>query len=141
MNTPPPRTSTGHTSTPLDPRVRAVLTAPRGHRFSRPRRYVRLRPASAPDRPAVLRATTQTPPWPARLHTGLTPDHHGTGTAPHVRPSPAVPGRTGGSRTRTRRPCAPRRWTCPRSVGCETAPYSCTVLVLLFAAYLIGLLG
>ncbi|WP_026120856.1 hypothetical protein [Nocardiopsis potens] len=95
-----PTGRTGRTGAALDPRVRAVLTAPRGHRFSRSRRYTRPRPATAPDRPAVLRATAspRAPPWLARLHAELAPDGHGTGPAPRSAPSPAAPApRTGGA--------------------------------------------
>ncbi|MFW5415576.1 hypothetical protein J0910_02830 [Nocardiopsis sp. CNT-189] len=143
MNTQPTPAPAGSPA-PIDPRIRAVLTAPKGRRFNHPRRYTRPRPATAPDRPASLRASaharTDTPPWLARLHAELAPDDAAAPPAPPVRRS-AAPPRKPVPQAAPRAPRRPRRWTGPRLPGHETAPYTCTVIGLLFAAYLLGLLG
>ncbi|WP_026120273.1 hypothetical protein [Nocardiopsis potens] len=143
------------------PDLRAVLAAPRGQRFSRPRRYARPLPPNRPERRTTLEPPAPgpaergaLPPWLSQLRTELAPEaraaapHAGpvrtarrsspSSRMPPARPAPArrlVAGRD------RRRPRRPRRWTGPRFIGCETVPYTCTILGMLLAAYLLGLLG
>ncbi|MFW5418437.1 hypothetical protein J0910_17650 [Nocardiopsis sp. CNT-189] len=153
------------TNTPAAPaaphrHVRAVPAAPRGQRFGRPRRYADpappqrtdRRPSLAPPAPGPAERGAL-PPWLSQVRTELAPEARDavrpTAAAPAVRrsrPAPAGRPRTGRPRTgrdrqRLRRTRRPRRWTGPRFTGCETVPYTCTILGLLLAAHLLGLIG
>lgn len=153
-----PNTPAGTPAAETDPRIRAVLAAPRGRRFNRARPYVEPRPASMPGRLSSVRpepppadAAPATPPWLAQLGTDLGP--HSTSPVRDVRtvrtlrraartePFPDTPGRSrrplprpgpsGRARRDTARPGPDPAWS---------HAYACTVLGMLLGAYLLGLL-